>query len=128
MKNIKVIKIKDEKWERIYIDGTKTNYKVSNYGRVKNSKRNKLLKPWMCPSGYNEVTIRCKGVSHPKLVHRLVAEYFVKGYSDKRNIVNHKNGKKLFNYYYNLEWVTAKENVHHAINTGLQSNITTEQG
>lgn len=34
-------------------------------------------------------------------------------------IINHKNGNKLGNNIGNLEWVTASENVQHAVDTGL---------
>ena len=53
-----------------------------------------------------------------KSVHRIVAEVFVPnpyGYSE----VNHKDGNKKNNCATNLEWVTHKRNIEHAIKTGL---------
>lgn len=47
-----------------------------------------------------------------KLAHRLVLETF-KGPSQR--YCNHKNGNKSDNRIENLEWVTASENVKHAI-------------
>lgn len=53
-------------------------------------------------------------------VHRLVAEVFLEP-DESRPFVNHKNGVKTDNRAANLEWVTAGENVRHAVRTGLLS-------
>ena len=47
-------------------------------------------------------------------VHRLVAKYFLKEYSDELQ-VNHKDGNKLNNNVLNLEMVDRRENIRHAI-------------
>lgn len=49
--------------------------------------------------------------------HRLVADLFCLGKSESRNTVNHKNGDRDDNRAKNLEWVTASENIRHAIKT-----------
>ena len=50
-------------------------------------------------------------------VHRLVAELFIPN-PNNLPIVNHKNFVRSDNRVSNLEWVTAKENVDHAIKDG----------
>jgi folate-dependent phosphoribosylglycinamide formyltransferase PurN len=52
-------------------------------------------------------------------IHRLVAEAYIPNLECKPEI-NHKDGNMLNNYFDNLEWVTEKENSHHALKTGLR--------
>ena len=52
-------------------------------------------------------------------VHKVVALTFVSEKPGKEYQVNHKDGDKMNNHYFNLEWVTPKENTMHAINNNL---------
>jgi hypothetical protein len=95
-------------------------YLVSNQGRVKSMKRkwvtwDKNLIPSPRKDGYLFVTLNKKTHS----VHRLVAKAFVSN-PDGKEEVNHKNSNRSDNRAENLEWVTPKENMRHAI---LQGNI-----
>jgi hypothetical protein len=56
------------------------------------------------------------------LLHRVLAETFIPNPLNKPQI-NHKDGNKLNNNINNLEWVTAKENFHHAVRVLKTINI-----
>lgn len=114
------------------VPNTNNNYIVSNLGNVK-SRHNKythkideykLLKPYKTKKGYLAVKIKEHNTARP--VHRLVAEAFIPN-DEKKPQVNHINGIKTDNRVENLEWVTNKENVRHAIETGLCDNKNINQ-
>jgi len=114
----------NEIWSQIYYDGKKLHYAVSNCGRVVNTKTGYILKQYIDgynQSGYKFVVFSTKKSLHHKFkVHRLVATYFVDNPDPyNKSYVNHIDGNKLNNHYTNLEWVTSKENSHHAWRTGL---------
>jgi hypothetical protein len=117
----------DEKW--LPIAGYEGIYEVSDVGRVRSLdrfiirknrwgkyckflKKGIVLVPRHRSGGYHAVSIGGKDLP----IHRIVLSTFTK-VSDKQ--VNHKNGIKVDNRLCNLEWVTAKENVKHAIESGL---------
>jgi HNH homing endonuclease len=125
----------EEKWKRIKIDGEKTNYKISNLGRVMNCKLNKIKEYDTVCNEYSRTTIKHNGVKIKFALHRLVAKYFCaipkrhlkNGLTFDDLVVNHKNGLKNCNASFNLEWVTNKENVDHAWKNGLCDNIRGEK-
>jgi hypothetical protein len=96
------------------------NYMVSPEGNVlsKKAKYRKgaiVLKKCMESTGYLSVELYNGRKRKRFYIHRLVASCFCINETDK-NVVNHINGDRHNNHYKNLEWVTAKENIHHAIN------------
>ena len=93
-------------------------YQVSNYGNVKSTTKAKAQRNHT--HGYKVVDLwkNNKGKSH--YVHRLVAEAFI-GMIPKGYHTNHKDGNKTNNHVDNLEIVTVRENLIHAIETGLKS-------
>lgn len=70
-------------------------------------------------NGYIKVKLSKSGARRHTLMHRIVAEAFIPNPENKPQ-VNHINGIKSDNRIENLEWATAKENIRHSIDNGLQ--------
>ena len=104
----------------VLIDGFK-NYEVSDDGRVRSiggrygcSNCPKELKQQLRLE-YARVGVRKDGKAHHLSVHCLVAKAFIPNPFEYPEI-NHKDGIKNNNHYENLEWVTKKQNMEHAVN------------
>ena len=89
-----------------------TIYMVSNLGRVKNAKTNKLLKGKITDSGYREYCLTFNNKKQCFRGHKLTWEVWN---GSEQNIINHINGNKLDNRITNLENITNQENTLKAI-------------
>jgi hypothetical protein len=117
----------NERW--MPIEGYNLEYYVSDHGRIKSTKPQKtkefivherIIKTHITWADYERVTLSYNNVKKKHYVARLVAFAFLgKPPTDKYQI-NHKDGNKLNNRLYNLEWVTPKQNIQHAIKNGLR--------
>lgn len=90
----------DEEWKKI---GT-LNYKISNYGRIKNIQTNKLKKLKHHPFGL-QVSLWQNSKSYTVTVSRLVAEMFIR-HLDANERAIHVDGNGKNNYYKNLKIVS----------------------
>jgi hypothetical protein len=122
-----------EVWKKI--KGYEDYYEISSLGRVKSLSRKirylqsnngnecfrltkeKILVIGKC-KGYNTINLSKNNITITYRLCRLVAIHFINNPLNK-NQVNHIDGNKNNDNVYNLEWVTAKENMIHAKNNNL---------
>lgn len=93
-----------------------SKYTIDEHGTVTNISSGHVYTHGKCKAGYHRVYLynderKRKAVS----VHRLVALHFVRGRTNLKNEVNHKDGDKSNNHHKNLEWCTRKYNMEHAV-------------
>ena len=116
---MKIIKCRKEIWKKIIIKKQITKYSISNLGKVRNDKSNRILKPQKDKKGYMRIQLHHDGIVYTKKVHRLVARAFLQKTLTKKQ-VNHIDGNKSNNKVENLEWCTNRQNQIHAWKIGLQ--------
>ncbi len=112
-----------------FVKGYEDIFMVSNKGQIFSKRTNKILKQHKNKKGYMMLASRLNGRKGKAIclrIHRLVAEAFILN-PDNKPFVNHKDGKKDNNYWDNLEWCTSKENIAHAVRTGLMEFERGEQ-
>lgn len=103
-------------------------YKVSNKGRIMNTKTYKtpvLLRPYKKANGYLQVDFKTDGIKNKKYVHRMVAECFIDNIYNYTT-VDHIDGNKENNCVENLQWCDLDVNVKkHFNNAVCQIDINT---
>lgn len=113
--------MENEIWKDV--EGYDGDYLVSNFGKVKSFKKNKesILKKCKNSNGYYFVNLFKNNIQKKIYIHRLVGKEFIPNPENKPEI-NHLNADKSNNQVSNLEWVTPKQNIQHAWQTGLMEN------
>lgn len=110
-------------------------YRVTREGRVFRISDNRELASVAGPKGYMYIRLKSPKFSKNKdrrknyKVHRLVAMFYLRDYSETLQ-VNHINGNKKDNRVENLEMVTNQENVIHAykyLNSAYRRKVLSER-
>ena len=96
------------------------NYFVSNFGNIKNSKTNKIIKLQNHQKGYKLVSLKKNGKWKMFRVHRLVGLAFLEN-PDNKQMIDHIDENKSNNNVMNLRWATSKDN---SANQGKRTNNT----
>lgn len=83
------------------------SYDVSNKGRIRNIRTQRILKPTINEKGYYQVCLRKNDKQYSVRVHRIIAETFLG--ENPGMEVRHKDNNRLNNSVENLEWCTRRE-------------------
>lgn len=105
--------LKAEIW-RSYLDYE--NYLISNFGRIRNIKTDRLLKPSVT-SGYLKVRLCKNGIIQDLLIHKLVYAVFnsEEYLNDRKMVIDHIDGNKINNNFNNLRKISNSENAFAAL-------------
>lgn len=95
------------------------DYEINEQGEVRRG--NRLLKSTPSTNGYKRVSLCKDGKVKDFRIHRLMAQHFIHNLDNKPQ-VNHIDGDLNNNSLSNLEWVTASENLLHAIHVTKTHN------
>lgn len=110
-------------------------YEISNLGNVRSLdrkisnkrgeyfKKGQKIKKQFTTTGYYKITLWKDNIKKDFKVHRLVAYHFIGTPPIGKEIINHKDGDPLNNNVKNLEWCNQRENVEHALRTGLRKSF-----
>lgn len=107
--------------------------KVRSVGRIIPTKHGqrylapKILSVYVNGTGYPSVFFGKPGKTCNRTIHRLLAETFIPNPDDKP-FINHKDSDRKNFSLDNLEWVTHKENILHAVKAGRIRIPTTGVG
>lgn len=109
-----------EEWKKVDFGeniSEKETYLISNHGRLKSLKVDKIvgvLKNQSEIAGYKSIHIKQKsGKTTARYIHKLVAEAFIEKTSEDQTFVIHIDYDKLNNNVNNLSWASKEERFAH---------------
>ena len=101
----------------------KSCYVINDKDEIINKNTNNIIKKIKAKDGYLRVSLMKVGGGTTYVpFHRIKMMAFKPVPNMNKLQINHKDGNKENNDFSNLEWVTPKENIHHAWKTGLSSS------
>ena len=111
-----------EKQISLLYPNIKDCYYITDQGEIYNKNTGNILKQKKELDGYIRVSLMKKtgGTTYVQL-HRVLMMAFKPIENMKKLQVNHIDGNKENNILSNLEWVTAKQNIQHAIQNNLMN-------
>lgn len=115
-----LISLENEIWKPVV--GYERLYEISNMGRLKSLRRNKLMTACTNRLGYAQTSLSVNGVLKNFKFHRLVMEAFV-GPIPNGMATDHINGNRMDARLENLEYVTTSENVIRAYGKNKHHHI-----
>lgn len=92
-------------YKKIVIDGTETNYSVSDSGEIRNDTTGKFLK--VTDKGTVQIQVNGKGTN--RRVARIVATAFIPNPNNYEYVI-YINGDSTDNRIENLKWISKEEN------------------
>ena len=121
--NLSIESLPNEEWRDVV--GWEGLYQVSNLGRVKSIRRNKMLSPRKGRLSYLSVALCKDGSFNNRWIHRLVYEAFVEQIPKDKEI-DHINRKPWDNRLENLRLVTHKENMNNPLTIEVMKSYVGE--
>lgn len=120
--------LKEDTWYQAQYFDQKLNYDVTIDGRIKSrylkyagKELGKHINSW----GYHTFRLKIGRTAYHRFVHTILGHTFLKlpeGYRYEDLTINHKDGNKLNNHIYNLEWCTFGQNQIHKFDYNLQKS------
>lgn len=100
----------DEEFRRIYHKGVKTNYMISNYGRVWSDNRDKIMKNGTDRAGRANIHLLVEGKNWIPNISRLMGEAFLGEPPEDGWEIDHIDNNPFNDSLENLQWLSPFEN------------------
>lgn len=102
------------------------DYAISNDGKVKSLRYNKILRG-STNAHYLYVNLVKNKKPKTTAIHTIVMEYFGPEKPEQNMVIDHVDGNKHNNHIDNLEWVTISENTRRSYGIGNEKRIRAKE-